>query len=73
MSPLYEKQNEIMNPNCTFMLMDEENHNGHYDYFLTDAALEYQVENPTVQVDKELYMEHDENVMDMMINFYENE
>ena len=21
-SPLYEKQNEIVNPNCTFMLMD---------------------------------------------------
>ena len=73
LSPLYEKQNEIMNPNCTFMLMDEVNHNGHYDYFLTDAALEYQAENPTVPVDKELYMEHDENVMDMMINFYEKE
>jgi hypothetical protein len=55
------------------MLMDEVNHNGHYDYFLTDAALEYQAGNPTVPVDKELYMEHDENVMDMMINFYEKE
>ena len=39
-SPIYDRQNVIMNPNCTFVLMDEENHNGHYDYFLTDAALE---------------------------------
>lgn len=73
LSPLYEKQNEIVNPNCTFVLMDEENHNGHYDYFLTDAALEYQAQNPTVPIDKELYMEHDEKVMNMMIKFYENE
>ena len=71
-SPLYEKQNEIMNPNCTFVLMDEENHNGHYDYFLTDAALEYQAENPTVPIDKELYMEHDENVMNMIISYLES-
>lgn len=73
LSPIYEKQNEIMNPNCTFVLMDEENHNGHYDYFLTDAALKYQAENPTVPIDKKLYMEHDEKVMNMMIKFYENE
>lgn len=72
LSPLYDKQNEIMNPNCTFVLMDEENHNGHYDYFLTDAALEYQAENPTVPIDKELYMEHDANVMNMMIDYLES-
>lgn len=27
-SPIYERQNEIMNPNCSFVLMDEKNHNG---------------------------------------------
>lgn len=27
-SPIYERQNEIMNTNCSFLLMDEENHNG---------------------------------------------
>ncbi len=70
-SPLYEKKGEIVNPNCTFVLMDKENHNGHYNYFLTDAALEYQAENPSAPIDKELYMEHDEEVMGMLIEFLE--
>lgn len=70
-SPIYERQNEITNPNCSFVLMDEENHNGHYDYFLTDAALEYAAENPTPPIDKELYMEHDTDVMNMIIEFFE--
>ena len=39
------------------------NHNGHYNYFLTDATLKYQAENPAVPIDKKLYMEHDEKVM----------
>lgn len=70
-SPIYERQNEIINPNCTFVLMDEDNHNGHYDYFLTDAALEYAAENPMPPVDKELYMEHDAGVMKMIIEFFD--
>ncbi len=68
-SPIYERQNEIVNPNCTFMLMDKENHNGHYDYFLTDAALEYAAENPEPPIDKELYMEHDADIMNMIIEY----
>ncbi len=71
-SPIYERQNEIVNPNCTFVLMDKENHNGHYDYFLTDAALEYQAEDPAAPVNKELYMEHDEEVMQMIIEYLGN-
>lgn len=71
-SPIYDRQNEIMNPNCTFVLMDEENHNGHYDYFLTDAALEYAANNPIPPIDKELYREHDVNVMDMIIEFFDS-
>ena len=71
-SPIYDRQNEIMNPNCTFVLMDEENHNGHYDYFLTDAALEYATDNPIPPIDKELYREHDVNVMDMIIEFFDS-
>lgn len=71
-SPIYERQNEITNLNCKFMLMDEENHNGHYDYFLTDAALEYEAENPMPPIDKELYMEHDVDVMNMIIEFFDN-
>lgn len=71
-SPIYDRQNEIVNPNCTFVLMDEENHNGHYDYFLTDAALEYATDNPIPPIDKELYREHDVNVMDMIIEFFDS-
>lgn len=71
-SPIYERQNEIMNPNCYFVLMDEENHNGHYNYFLTDAALAYAAENPAPPIDKELYMEHDADVMNMIIAFFDN-
>lgn len=71
-SPIYDRQNEIMNPNCTFVLMDEENHNGHYDYFLTDAALEYAANNPIPPIDKELYREHDVHAMDMIIEFFDS-
>lgn len=71
-SPIYEKKDEIQNENCTFRLMTEENHNHHYDYFLTDAALEYQQENPTGQIDKELYMQHDAEFMKDMIEYFES-
>ena len=71
-SPIYNKQNKIINPNCTFMLMDKEKHNGHYDYFLTDAALEYQAKNPIAPINKELYMELDDNIMKMIIDFFDN-
>lgn len=71
-SPIYDKRDEITNPNCTFILMDEENHNGHYDYFLTDEALEYQKSSPKADIDKELYMEHDKNVMQMIIDFFDD-
>lgn len=33
--------------------MEKENHNGHYDYFLADATLEYQEQNPTTSINKE--------------------
>ena len=36
---------------------------------MTDAALEYTVENPPPPIDKELYMEHDADVMNMAIIF----
>lgn len=70
-SPIYDKRAEITNPNCTFVLMNHENHNGHYDYFLTDAALKYQDSQPTENINKELYMEHDPEVMQMIIDFFE--
>lgn len=71
-SPIYERKNEIINLNCSFVLMDKENHNGHYDYFLTDAALDYAAENPVPPIDKELYREHDTDVMNMIIQFFNN-
>lgn len=71
-SPLYSHQNEIVNPNCAFVLMNEENHNGHYNYFLSDAALLYQASNPSVPINKALYMEHDENIMNMLVKFLED-
>lgn len=71
-SPIYDKMDEITNSNCEFVLMDKKNHNGHYDYFLTDAALEYQKSEPKADVDKELYMEHDEEVMNRIIDFYDH-
>lgn len=69
-SPIYNRKDEISNPNCAFILMDKENHNGHYDYFLTDAALEYRAEKPEINIDKELYWEHDADVMQTIIDFY---
>lgn len=34
---------------------------------------EYRASNPSLPIDKELYMEHDEKVMNMMIEFLEDE
>lgn len=75
-SPIYRKRDEITNPNCCFMYMTEENHNGHYDYFLTDEALAYQdklnKEETDEPVDKDLYMEHDTELMKELNLFYES-
>lgn len=75
MSKLYERQDEITNSNCIFLLMEEENHSGHYDYFLTAESIEYreQVDASNIkEVDKKLYMEHDLELMDIINQFYTN-
>lgn len=73
-SPIYRKQNSITNPNCTFRLMNQEGHTGHYDYFLTDEALQYQneVDDPSFEgaIDKKLYREHDKEFMDSIHRFF---
>ena len=51
--------------------MDQENHNEHYNYFLTDNAVEYIKSEPEGNINKELYMEHDENIMKLICDFYE--
>lgn len=71
-SPIYEKRDKITNENCEFMLLDKPNHNEHYTYFLTDAALEYQESNSSENINKELYMEHDEQILRMIIDFFDN-
>lgn len=72
-SPIYRKRSSITNPNCTFEYKTETNHNGHYDYFLTDDALEYQasVENGTItgEIDKSLYCQHDTDFMKHLNDF----
>ena len=70
-SPIYDKKDSITNSKCEFVLMNQSNHNEHYSYFLTDNALEYQKSEPQGIIDKELYMEHDENVMKIICDFYE--
>ena len=66
-SPIYEQRNNITNPNCSFEYKTENNHNGHYDYFLSDEALQYQslIENETFtgRIDKNLYAQHDISFM----------
>jgi len=72
-SPIYKKRNEITNSNCSFILKSEKNHNGHYDYFLTDSALEYQklVETDGFdgKIDKLLYGQHDTEFMNCINDF----
>ena len=71
-SPIYNKKDSITNSKCKFVLMNKENHNEHYNYFLTDNAVEYIKSEPQGKINKDLYMEHDENVMKMISDFYEN-
>lgn len=74
-SKIYERQDKITNTNCTFWLMDEENHEGHYDYFLTNEAIDYQEKvrsGAITTIDKKLYMEHDTVIMVQINAFYLN-
>lgn len=72
-SPIYKKRNRITNPNCSFMLKSEKGHNGHYDYFLSDDALEYQkmAESDSFDgtIDKFLYGQHDTELMNCINDF----
>jgi hypothetical protein len=72
-SPIYVKRDKIMNPNCMFMLMENDRHNGHFDYMLTDKALTYQKlchENKVSSVDKWVIMEQDMNFYDKINTFF---
>lgn len=73
-SSIYVHRNRIKNPNCTIRLMTENNHHGHFDYFLSDTALKYQAQvgigKETGKIDKSLYMQLDYNLMDYINKFY---
>ena len=72
-SKIYERKGKITNTNCVFLLMDELNHSGHYDYFLTNEAVKYQKQVKNFQItkiDKALYLEHDETIMKNINDFF---
>lgn len=75
-SSIYTHKNKITNPNCTVRLMDKENHHGHYDYFLSDKAIEYRKKiekdktTQKVVIDKSLYIELNDETMNYMNDFY---
>lgn len=72
-SPIYRRRSDITNPNCSFEYKTETNHKGHYDYFLTEEALEYQsiVKDETFieEIDKDLYNQHDIIFMNHLNDF----
>lgn len=73
-SSIYVHKEKITNSNCTMLVMDEGNKHGHYNFFLSDSALDYRnsikENNTSQQVDKQLYMEHDTELMDKLNDFY---
>lgn len=72
-SPIYIKKDKVTNSNCRFMLMDREGHNGHYDYMLTDQALEYQnlCRSSNIRpMDKWFVMEQDDSFFDQINIFF---
>ncbi len=72
-SPIYAKKDQITNPNCILMLMQQEGHNGHGDYTLSERAVRYRnyckEENP-LHFDKWLYMDPDLQYYDRVNQFY---
>jgi hypothetical protein len=55
------------------MLMQNDRHNGHFDYMLSDTALDYQKlcrDNKVISVDKWIIMEQDIKFYDKINTFY---
>jgi pimeloyl-ACP methyl ester carboxylesterase len=75
-SSIYEHRDKISNKNCSLRLMNSENHHGHYDYFLSDKAVDYRnkIKNNETDkkeaIDKFLYIEHDDEIMNFINEFY---
>lgn len=77
-SSIYEHRDKITNVNCSLRIMSEENHHGHYDYFLSDKAVAYRnkIKKDEIEkkeaIDKFLYIEHDDEIMNYINEFYLN-
>lgn len=72
-SPIYRKKDKITNPNCKYILMDADRHNGHFEYMLTDKALDYQklcLEKKISSIDKWIIMEQDKEYFDKINAFF---
>ena len=77
-SSIYEHRDKISNSNCIIRVMDKENHHGHYDYFLSDAAVTYRKDVASGKVDKNkpidkfLYEDINNETMDYINDFFVN-
>lgn len=69
--PLYTNSDEITNPNAEYILITDEGHTDHYGYFLTDEAVAYRASHPQGDIDRSLYMEHDDDMMNTIIEFFD--
>lgn len=72
-SPIYAKKDQVTNPKCSFILMQQEGHNGHSNYTLSDRAVEYQKrckEEEPSQIDKWLCMEYNPLYYDRVHQFF---
>ena len=71
-SAIYKQKDSIKNPKCRFMLMDRPGKNGHYDYLLSDEAIELrkgsQGERNDVD-DPQLYAAIDTDLFEEMNSF----
>lgn len=75
-SSIYVHQDKITNKNCKMWVMSAKDRHGHYDYFLSEEGKKYQksVDHGEVKfpIDKFLYMEHDEKLMNDINEFFED-
>ena len=73
-SSIYRQKNRIKNPRCRFMLMDKPGKNGHYDYLLSDEAIELRAKYSGEEIkvdDIQLYSDIDIDLFEEMHSFLE--
>ncbi|NLK99767.1 MAG: hypothetical protein GX271_03795 [Clostridiales bacterium] len=73
-SSIYRQKDRIKNPRCRFMLMDKPGKNGHYDYLLSDEAIELRAKysGEEIKVDNiQLYSAIDIDLFEEINSFLE--